>query len=292
MSVRVASLRPDRTRVRHLTRCTGGLACALLVALLPSAGASGQSAPATDPITGTWIGRIGPGTNPSNPVTLQLRAVGGEVGGTMTGLDQPGDVRRGSYDAATGAVRLELGITGQEGVQLILEGTVVQGTAIGRVTRGNQAGTFVLARASGSPAPSADASSATLPRDQLRGAFEEVSGHIAKAAELVPEGRYGYQPVGTVRTLGQLIGHIVDAYHYYCGRAAGRNAQWSDATAEGGLDKATLSARLRAATAQCVAAYASGAVGPLVVNTFHANLHYGNLVTYLRLLGLVPPSSG
>ena len=143
---------------------------------------------------------------------------------------------------------------------------------------------------SGPPAP--DGASATLPRDQLRAAFEEVNGHIAKSAELVDEARYGYQPIGTVRTLGQLLGHIVDGYHFYCGRAAGRNVQWSDSTAQGAHGKAALVVRLRDAAARCSSAYASGNVGPLLMNTFHANLHYGNLITYLRLLGLVPPSSG
>lgn len=293
MSVRVAPSPPDPRLVRQGCSPRSVLACAALIAALaPGAAVSAQSSASADPVTGTWVGRIGPGTNPSNQVTMHLRAAGAEVGGTLTGLDQPGDVRHGHYDATTGALRLELGITGQEGVLMILEGTAVQGTAVGRVTRGNQSGTFVLTRANGSPAGGADATSATLPRDQLRGAFEEVSGHIARAAELVPADRYAYQPVGTVRTLGQLVGHIVDGYHFYCGRAAGRNGQWSDSTAQGTLDKATLAARLRDATAQCVAAYASGNVGPLIVNTFHANLHYGNLVTYLRLLGLVPSSSG
>jgi len=30
---------------------------------------------------------------------------------------------------------------------------------------------------------------------------------------------------------------------------------------------------------------------PLLMNTGHLNEHYGNLVTYFRLKGLVPPSS-
>ena len=30
---------------------------------------------------------------------------------------------------------------------------------------------------------------------------------------------------------------------------------------------------------------------PLIQNLGHTNLHYGNLITYMRMLGLVPPSS-
>ena len=32
-------------------------------------------------------------------------------------------------------------------------------------------------------------------------------------------------------------------------------------------------------------------IGNLIYNTSHINEHYGNLVTYLRLKGMVPPSS-
>ena len=36
---------------------------------------------------------------------------------------------------------------------------------------------------------------------------------------------------------------------------------------------------------------ATGLAGPLMANITHANLHYGNVITYMRMLGLVPPSS-
>jgi hypothetical protein len=123
-------------------------------------------------------------------------------------------------------------------------------------------------------------------------AFEELNGNIAKAAELVPADRFAWRPVGTVRSVGQVVGHVTDAYLYYCGRAAGRPMQWSDAIAEGPIDKSALLAKLNDAAAQCGAAFEKGNVGLLVVNYGHANLHYGNLVTYLRLLGFVPPTSG
>ena len=89
-----------------------------------------------------------------------------------------------------------------------------------------------------------------------------------------------------------MVGHVADAYLYYCGRAGGSPVQWSDAIAEGPIDKPALIAKLNAAAAQCSAAFEGGSLGPLVENYGHAKLHYGNLVTYLRLLGLVPPTSG
>jgi hypothetical protein len=88
-----------------------------------------------------------------------------------------------------------------------------------------------------------------------------------------------------------MIGHIVDGYNYFCSAAAGRKGSWSEATEKGPTDKATLARKLKEATDACTAAHGSGAVGPLIDNLGHTNLHYGNVITYLRMMGLKPPSS-
>ena len=124
--------------------------------------------------------------------------------------------------------------------------------------------------------------------------FAEVSGWITKAAEMVPADKYGYRPVDTVRTYGQLVGHIADGYAYFCAQAAGKPVEWSDAVEKGPVDKATLTAKLKAATDTCTAAYggaSAASAGPLMANIAHSNLHYGNVITYMRMLGLTPPSS-
>ena len=125
--------------------------------------------------------------------------------------------------------------------------------------------------------------------------FEEVSGWITSSAELVPADKYSYRPVGTVRTFGQQIAHVADAYAYYCGSAkAGKSIEWTDAVEKAGGDKAALVAKLKAATGACAAVYSSATAAnalPLMANIAHANLHYGNIITYMRMLGLTPPSS-
>ncbi|MBX3134543.1 MAG: DinB family protein [Gemmatimonadaceae bacterium] len=125
----------------------------------------------------------------------------------------------------------------------------------------------------------------------LRGGFQEVSGWISQAATLVSAEQYTYRPTAGVRTVGELLAHIADGYIWYCSNAAGRQTEWSDATEKGPLDKATLQRRLQSATDACIAAYARGSQMPLLQNIGHASLHYGNLVTYLRMMGLTPPSS-
>jgi hypothetical protein len=49
--------------------------------------------------------------------------------------------------------------------------------------------------------------------------------------------------------------------------------------------------KLKEALDACSAAHEAGQLGPLIANFGHVNLHYGNMATYMRMLGLVPPSS-
>jgi uncharacterized damage-inducible protein DinB len=121
--------------------------------------------------------------------------------------------------------------------------------------------------------------------------FAELSGWILKAAETVPADRYSYKPAPTVGTFGELLGHIADGSNYFCGRALGRNVQWSDANATGKVDKASIAPKLKEALDACAAAHETGQLAPLIANFGHVNLHYGNLTTYMRMLGLVPPST-
>ena len=127
----------------------------------------------------------------------------------------------------------------------------------------------------------------------LKQGFGEVSGWILKAADLVPPDKYNYRPAATVRTYGELLGHVADGYNYFCGRAAGKKIEWSDAVSTGKTDKATIVAALKSSTAACTAAHDGAGAGspPLLQNYGHTNLHYGNVITYMRMLGLVPPSS-
>lgn len=125
----------------------------------------------------------------------------------------------------------------------------------------------------------------------LKGGFAEVDGFIRKSAELVPAERYTYKPVATVRSFGELIAHVADGYNWYCANASGRKAEWSDAVEKGRTDKATVIAKLKQASEGCVAATATGQTRQLMQNIGHANLHYGNIITYVRMMGLAPPSS-
>jgi uncharacterized damage-inducible protein DinB len=128
---------------------------------------------------------------------------------------------------------------------------------------------------------------------ELRNGFNEVNDWVTKAAETVPADKYTYKPVDTVRSFGQLIAHITDSYNYFCAQGVGNKVEWSEAVEKGNTDKDTLLPKLKEAVGRCNAAYSAGNAQfrPLMANVGHTSLHYGNIITYMRMMGLKPPSS-
>jgi len=116
-----------------MTRRWFVMLCGLVIA---SAGLFAQSSAKADPITGAWTGEIRAENDAEGrPITLNLKFDGKSiVTGTMTGLPNPGDVKKGTFDPATGALKLELGKTGESEVLLTFDGKVAGGKAVCKVT--------------------------------------------------------------------------------------------------------------------------------------------------------------
>jgi hypothetical protein len=247
-------------------------------------------------LSGTWTGYMGKSESTPTPVTFDVKqAPDGKLTGTLKGPHiMPGDVKEGSYDAASGALKFTIKVratSDDQGGEVFFDGRVAKDTASGAVLLRGEKGVFKWARhvPGATPATAApqDAGIAAAKRG-----FVEVSGWITRAADLVPAEKYSYKPTATVRTYGQLVAHIADGYRYYCARAAGKNQEWSDATEKGATTKAAVVQALRQATADCTSAYASGKeVAAMMENVGHSNLHYGNMITYIRMMGMTPPSS-
>ncbi len=156
----------------------------------------------------------------------------------------------------------------------------------------NQTGTFKITKKVAEESLPAQQPGANDTAAALRYGFGEVSGWVMKAADLVPADKYSYRPAPSVRTFGQMIGHIADSYNYYCARAAGRNVEWSDAIEKGSTDKATLVAKLKQATDTCQAAYGgTGQVGPLMEMSPTPTSTTAISSPTFAMLGLTPPSS-
>ena len=98
----------------------------------------------TDAISGTWTGELIMGR--SRPITLELKFDGkSKVTGTFAGMPNPADVKAGTFDPKTGALKLELGMQGDPAVLLVFEGKVVEGKATGAVT-GEDTGEFKIVK--------------------------------------------------------------------------------------------------------------------------------------------------
>jgi uncharacterized damage-inducible protein DinB len=137
--------------------------------------------------------------------------------------------------------------------------------------------------------------------------YRTVRDYVLRSAEKMPAEKYSYRPTPEVRTFAQQIAHIADDQYNLCAPARNEKRQAAYRAIETSLSgKTELIAALKGAFAYCDAAYdtladASAATpapgtdrtrfGMLNWNLWHTWEHYGNIVVYLRLNHLVPPSS-
>jgi hypothetical protein len=131
-----------------MVRRSSLIACCVLLAVTWTFAESGDPRAQSDVITGTWTGEFVPRSDASRSVsiTMELKYDGkGGVSGTFTGLPSPGEVKTGSFDPGSGALKLELAKQGEETVRLVLEGTVANGTATGHF-KGEETGDFKLSK--------------------------------------------------------------------------------------------------------------------------------------------------
>jgi len=152
---------------------------------------------------------------------------------------------------------------------------------------------------------------AAPPSDPLsagaKGTFGLAKNNILKSAEKMPEENYAFKPTPDVRSYGQILGHIADAQYLFCSAALGETNP-APGIEKSKTTKADLVKALNDAFAYCDKAYdgmtdahaadmikffgrEQAKLSVLAFNNAHDFEHYGNLVTYLRLKGLVPPSS-
>lgn len=138
-------------------------------------------------------------------------------------------------------------------------------------------------------------------------AYARLKTILVSSAEKMPEENYNFKPTDAVRSYGQIVGHLADAQYNFCSLTLGeKNPDLKIEQTK--TTKADLVAALKDAVAYCDKAYdtmtdASGTqtvklfggdipkLGVLNINNMHDMEHYGNLVTYMRLKNVVPPTS-
>jgi hypothetical protein len=146
----------------------------------------------------------------------------------------------------------------------------------------------------------------TGPASEVQRSFSTQRTNVVKAAEKMPEADFQFAPTPDIRTYARIVNHVTEAQFASCGILNGTKeiAKPPSDTA----DKATIVAALKASFDECDKAYGAltdanvsemlvvrGAkrsrIGLAWGNVSHDNEQYAELSTYLRLKGLVPPTS-
>jgi uncharacterized damage-inducible protein DinB len=163
-----------------------------------------------------------------------------------------------------------------------------------------------VALAQGNPPPAAASQNNPLAA-QNKSLYGGEKRILLRSAEKMPEENYGFKPTNTVRSYGQIIGHLADSQYAFCSVVLGEKNP-APKVEQTKTSKADLIAALKEAFAYCDKAYdgltdASAVqmvkfmggdtpkLGVLTINNVHNIEHYGNLVTYMRIKNIVPPTS-
>ncbi len=141
---------------------------------------------------------------------------------------------------------------------------------------------------------------------EAKQAYTVVKNYIMQSAGKMSEENYSFKPAPRVRSFGQILGHVAEEQYIYCGAAKGEEKAADVEKTK--TSKADLMAALNESFAYCDAVYDSLTDATAIEmvkrgerqhtrlwilwgNTIHDSQHYGNLVIYLRIKGVVPPST-
>src|SRR5215510_8259031 len=160
----------------------------------------------------------------------------------------------------------------------------------------------------------AAAQSAPPPGQKLTLASQAIGGYAAiqrdllEAAELMPEADYLFKPTPEMRPFGQLISHVALTQFRTCSLLQGGPSPKAAEKEETPRSKAVLIALLKESTTFCSplvsamtdegmvqlikAGPIEGARGLMPIGlVVHGNEVYGTIAVYLRLKGIVPPTT-
>jgi hypothetical protein len=150
----------------------------------------------------------------------------------------------------------------------------------------------------------------------IQRSFNIFTNYLVMAAEMMPESSYAFRPTSDLRTFGEQINHATGAHYSFCNQAGlppGVQKQTAPSLA-GVTRKPEIVAALKGSIAYCdrVLAAASeewlmetapGLGGSssglirgirahsLIYNAVHSAEDFGTITTYLRMQGVVPPST-
>lgn len=137
--------------------------------------------------------------------------------------------------------------------------------------------------------------------------FAGTKRNILQSADKIPDELWSFRPSPDVRTVAQMFAHIADGQYEFCGMAE-EGKVVDKGIEKSATTKPAILAALKEAFAYCDAAYAKMTdttavemvpffnrqvprIFAMDFNMVHTTEHYGNLVTYMRINKIVPPSS-
>jgi|SoiMethySBSTD1v2_1073268.scaffolds.fasta_scaffold860815_1 uncharacterized damage-inducible protein DinB len=140
---------------------------------------------------------------------------------------------------------------------------------------------------------------------EVKGAYTNIKNNFIKAAEKMPEEHYGFKASAELQSFAQRVAHIADANVRTCAALKGEQ---KSVNAAAKTTKADMVAVLKESFTYCDAVYDSltDAEAVKVVSVgrgqrsrlaalwgvvAHSNEVYGTMTVYMRLKGIVPPSS-
>lgn len=144
--------------------------------------------------------------------------------------------------------------------------------------------------------------------DMLRLANDRNRQNLTEAVEKWHEGWLDWRPSPEVRTFREQVGHILDTNNMACSSLKGEPVAPGNTLEKSNLSKVELVAAVKKSFDDCAAVFSKmsdadfGKVlkwGPqeapaarmALLVPYHTALHYGNLITYMRLRGMVPPET-
>ena len=146
--------------------------------------------------------------------------------------------------------------------------------------------------------------------------FDAFSNFLIVSAQMMPESGYGFRPTPDVRPFGEHINHATGANYMFCNQAGVPSGfeRRSSPSLQAVTSKAAIVKALEESIAYCSSLFAAASeawllesapnlggigsgvfTGPRAYAYIYAGIHtaedYGTITTYLRMQGIVPPST-
>ncbi len=131
--------------------------------------------------------------------------------------------------------------------------------------------------------------------------FDVIRRNLEAAAEVMPAEKYGYKLTPDQMTFGEWLIHSAQRNYADCATLKSESSPVTAEQLSALKDKSEVTKALKESFAYCAAAFAAEddqkvIASPQTANAFlhvliHNNEIYGNVVGYLRSVGIVPPST-